>query len=94
MPQQDHRKPWVGGNWKCNGTVASITTLCAALKKVDFDPEVVGTVNKWHHDISGSNRRATLLLCFRCHYLPSASIYDNNPPVTGQQVLYRVSKCV
>lgn len=25
------RKPWVGGNWKCNGSVESVEALCAAL---------------------------------------------------------------
>lgn len=27
------RKAWVGGNWKCNGTLKSIEDLCAALLK-------------------------------------------------------------
>lgn len=26
-----HRKPWIGGNWKCNGTKASITALVEQL---------------------------------------------------------------
>lgn len=43
MPSQT-RKPWVGGNWKCNGTVASITALSDALNKVAFDTKAVDVV--------------------------------------------------
>lgn len=31
------RKPWVGGNWKCNGSVDSLEALCSALNdKAEF----------------------------------------------------------
>ena len=29
------RKFFVGGNWKCNGTVKSVTELCEGLSKID-----------------------------------------------------------
>jgi len=38
------RKPWVGGNWKCNGTRASIEDLCKALNKSQFDSSMIDVV--------------------------------------------------
>ncbi|CEM22592.1 unnamed protein product [Vitrella brassicaformis CCMP3155] len=38
------RKPWVGGNWKCNGTKASIEALCETLNKAEFNPEQIDVV--------------------------------------------------
>eukprot|EP01055_Gregarina_sp_Pseudo9_P002198 Gregarina_sp_Pseudo_9__2197@NODE_2540_length_961_cov_1397_924078_g2331_i0_p1_GENE_NODE_2540_length_961_cov_1397_924078_g2331_i0NODE_2540_length_961_cov_1397_924078_g2331_i0_p1_ORF_typecomplete_len287_score78_51TIM/PF00121_18/8e94CutC/PF03932_14/0_0017NAPRTase/PF04095_16/0_079_NODE_2540_length_961_cov_1397_924078_g2331_i099857 len=35
------RKPWVGGNWKCNGTTALIDELAKAFNNTDFDPHAV-----------------------------------------------------
>eukprot|EP01055_Gregarina_sp_Pseudo9_P002199 Gregarina_sp_Pseudo_9__2198@NODE_2541_length_961_cov_1126_826464_g2332_i0_p1_GENE_NODE_2541_length_961_cov_1126_826464_g2332_i0NODE_2541_length_961_cov_1126_826464_g2332_i0_p1_ORF_typecomplete_len287_score61_88TIM/PF00121_18/1_8e94CutC/PF03932_14/0_0021NAPRTase/PF04095_16/0_081_NODE_2541_length_961_cov_1126_826464_g2332_i0105863 len=35
------RKPWVGGNWKCNGTKALIAELAQAFNKADIDPHKV-----------------------------------------------------
>ncbi|CDJ37485.1 triosephosphate isomerase [Eimeria tenella] len=32
------RTPWIGGNWKSNGTVASITELSKELNHAEFDP--------------------------------------------------------
>ncbi|CDJ69447.1 triosephosphate isomerase, putative [Eimeria necatrix] len=32
------RTPWIGGNWKSNGTVASITELCKELNQAEFVP--------------------------------------------------------
>jgi len=34
-PVQAQRTLFVGGNWKCNGTVKSVTDLCDGLSKVD-----------------------------------------------------------
>ncbi|OEH77147.1 triosephosphate isomerase, cytosolic [Cyclospora cayetanensis] len=33
------RTPWVGGNWKSNGTVCSITELAKELNQANFDPK-------------------------------------------------------
>lgn len=33
------RTPWIGGNWKSNGTVASIKELSKELNKSEFDPK-------------------------------------------------------
>jgi len=38
------RKPWVGGNWKCNGTRASIEDLCKSLNKTQFDASAIDVV--------------------------------------------------
>lgn len=33
------RTPWIGGNWKSNGTIASITELSKELNQSGFDPK-------------------------------------------------------
>ncbi|KAL8271141.1 hypothetical protein Esti_004909 [Eimeria stiedai] len=33
------RTPWIGGNWKSNGTIASITELSKELNQSSFDPK-------------------------------------------------------
>lgn len=38
------KKPWVGGNWKCNGTKAAADTLCKALNEASFDPAAIDVV--------------------------------------------------
>eukprot|EP01066_Platyproteum_vivax_P001135 Platyproteum_vivax@DN11312_c0_g1_i1.p1 len=38
------RKPWVGGNWKCNGTKDSITTLCKEFEQAKFNPAMIDVV--------------------------------------------------
>ncbi|KEP67531.1 UNVERIFIED_CONTAM: triose-phosphate isomerase TPI-I [Hammondia hammondi] len=38
------RTPWIGGNWKCNGTVGSITDLCGEFGKTEFDPKTIDVV--------------------------------------------------
>eukprot|EP01068_Selenidium_serpulae_P011628 Selendium_serpulae@DN5697_c0_g1_i1.p1 len=38
------RRPWVGGNWKCNGDKATIATLATAFNAVDFDPKLMDVV--------------------------------------------------
>lgn len=38
------RKPWVGGNWKCNGSVASTKALCEALNKAQFDKNEIDVI--------------------------------------------------
>ncbi|PFH35176.1 triose-phosphate isomerase TPI-I [Besnoitia besnoiti] len=38
------RTPWIGGNWKCNGTTGSITDLCAQFEKAEFDPTQIDVV--------------------------------------------------
>lgn len=38
------RRPWVGGNWKCNGDKATIETLAKAFNEVDFDPKAMDVV--------------------------------------------------
>eukprot|EP01069_Polyplicarium_translucidae_P004495 Polyplicarium_translucidae@DN2593_c0_g1_i1.p1 len=39
-----HRKPWVGGNWKCNGTKASLGELCGALNAAQIDMNRIDVV--------------------------------------------------
>lgn len=38
------RTPWIGGNWKCNGSVGSINDLCAQLEKAEFDSKNIDVV--------------------------------------------------
>eukprot|EP00919_Chromeraceae_sp_WS-2016_P081064 GHVR01191533.1.p1 GENE.GHVR01191533.1~~GHVR01191533.1.p1 ORF type:complete len:250 (+),score=61.71 GHVR01191533.1:73-822(+) len=38
------RKPWVGGNWKCNGTAESIEQLSVSLNKANWDTSKVDVV--------------------------------------------------
>lgn len=38
------RKPWVGGNWKCNGTLELIDELTSVFNKVEYDPKTVDLV--------------------------------------------------
>lgn len=35
------RKPWVGGNWKCNGSMSSIAVLFETLNKCEFNSDKV-----------------------------------------------------
>jgi triosephosphate isomerase len=36
------RKPWVGGNWKCNGTEKSNEVLVKLLNQAEWNSERIG----------------------------------------------------
>ena len=38
------RKPWLGGNWKCNGTKSSISNLVKILDSIEFDKNKLDVV--------------------------------------------------
>jgi len=38
------RKPWIGGNWKCNGTKNSIEALADSLNHADWNPDTMDVV--------------------------------------------------
>lgn len=64
------RKPWVGGNWKCNGSMSSIAVLFETLNKCEFNSDKVGkevshyTVNYMSYTLSFSQMLLSVLpLC-------------------------------
>jgi len=60
------RKPWIGGNWKCNGTKASIEALATELNKADWDPQsmdVVISPTFLHIPITQQKLKNTFIVC-------------------------------